>query len=460
MKDYLEDVLKAIRPAFSREAAFEWFVVVFAGLVVRNDTFGVSSIVRALLLTPVCYPSLLHFFHSFAWSAESLLKCWWQWLKKEETAFRVGEHIVLIGDHTKTPKDGRRIPQVTTLHQESETASKPSFFRGHHWACLGLLVKAGKKLRAIGLWAEIHNDSIEETLATRIVMIAGQIARFMGSPAILVLDAFFAVGPVFEAAAKYHGDLHILTRAKKNIVAYLPPNKPNKNKPGRPRKYGKKLKMIDLFDKCPDKFNTTEAIVYKNSETIRYLTLDLFWKPVQRLIRFILVETSRGKIILISSDLSMTPVVAIELYCCRATIETLFNMLKNILGGMCYRFWSKYLQPSSRKPSKKKKASPTSTRLEKTKNTFDAITKFLLVHLVVLGILQLLARRFGSEINLKADCWLRTPCGELPSDFVTKTALSNMIMANLRRFNKDGITQIILKKQKQHDNTGLFEKVA
>jgi len=31
------------------------------------------------------------------------------------------------------------MPGVTTLHQDSETSSKPSFFRGHHWGCLSLL---------------------------------------------------------------------------------------------------------------------------------------------------------------------------------------------------------------------------------------------------------------------------------------------------------------------------------
>ena len=61
--------------------------------------------------------------------------------------------MVLVGDHTKTPKDGRKIPAVTTLHQESETGSKPAFFRGHHWGCIALLVRAADKVFATPLWA-------------------------------------------------------------------------------------------------------------------------------------------------------------------------------------------------------------------------------------------------------------------------------------------------------------------
>ena len=41
MVEYLQNLLQALRPAFSRRATFAWFVVAFAGFVVRNDSFGV-----------------------------------------------------------------------------------------------------------------------------------------------------------------------------------------------------------------------------------------------------------------------------------------------------------------------------------------------------------------------------------------------------------------------------------
>jgi len=52
MFKYLENFLRTMRPAFSRKATFVWFVIVFVGFLLRNDTFGVSSIVRALSLIP------------------------------------------------------------------------------------------------------------------------------------------------------------------------------------------------------------------------------------------------------------------------------------------------------------------------------------------------------------------------------------------------------------------------
>ena len=132
MIEYMGDLLKAMRPAFSRQKTFMWFVLVFVGFIMRNDTFGVSSIVRALWLDPSYYACLLHFFHSTAWRGDMLLECWWLWLVNEKVVYRAGERIVMVGDHTKAPKDGRRMPEVSTLRQDSETSGNPTFFRGHH----------------------------------------------------------------------------------------------------------------------------------------------------------------------------------------------------------------------------------------------------------------------------------------------------------------------------------------
>jgi len=460
MIQYLQNFLKAMRPAFSRQATFVWFVVVFAGFIVRNDTFGVSSIVRALCLAPARYQSLLHFFHSTAWSGDELLRYWRRWLVKENRSYKVADRIVMIGDHTKLPKDGRRIPAVDTLHQDSETATKPSFFRGHHWGFLALLINAGQRFFASPLWGEIHQDKLHGSRATRIVTAAGNIAREINSRAYLVLDAFFAVGPVFETAEKFNGWIHILTRAKKNVVAYMAPTQPKKSRPGRPRTYGKKLKLQKLFDQWSHKFTTAEARVYHKKETVRYLTLDLIWKPVKTKLRFILIETSRGRIILMTSDLTLQPLTALKLYCRRVNIETLFDVIKNLLGGMRYHFWSKYLAPASRRPAKKGTPKPTSSKPDKTKNTIEAIEKFLHVQLIVAGALQLIAFRFAQNINAGTRCWLRTPCGEIPSVFVTRTVLANIIRTNLISFATDWITQLILKKQKSGKNSARLRKAA
>jgi len=43
MIEELKRFLMFMRPAFSRQATYGWFVVVFVGLILRTDNFGVSS---------------------------------------------------------------------------------------------------------------------------------------------------------------------------------------------------------------------------------------------------------------------------------------------------------------------------------------------------------------------------------------------------------------------------------
>lgn len=463
MQIYLDTFFLFLRPAFSRKATFAWFVVIFAGFIARYDAYGVTSIVRALGLPPACYLNLLHCFHSTAWSSDELLLYWWRWLMREAVAVRIGGRRVFLGDHTKTPKDGRRMPGVTTLHEDSETSSKPSYFRGHHWACLSLLAPAGNRNVSLPLWAEIHreSDAPEASRATRLVAQAGTIAQEFGEPVCLVLDAFFATGPVFHTAARQEGRVHVLTRAKCNVVAYRPVVPPKKRRRGRPRFYGQKLKLFRLFDlpSWSGKFHTTEAEVYGKKETLRYLVLDLLWKPIKGLLRFILIESSHGRIIVMTSDLNLTAQDALRLYGHRASIETLFHQLKNLLGGMAYHFWSKYLQSVSRQPVKNGDP-PRSSRPKKTRATLEAIERFVRIQLVALGMLHLLSSKFPREIGAPASCWLRTPCGPFPSPFVTRTVLAQTIRTNMANLGKDLISSFIREKAKTPKNSYTSQDMA
>lgn len=444
----LERILWALRPAFGREATFAWFVTAFAGAVMRQDFYGVSSIVRALSLAPICYPALLHFFHSAAWSAKRLYLVWAQWLVRQPVVARAAGRAVLLGDHTKQPKEGRRMPEVTALHQDSETSSKPCFFRGHQWACMSLLGQAQGKHFALPIWAEIHPDSLSQSRAVRLVNVAVEFASLWGESLFLVLDAFFAVGPVFVAAAASGGALHIITRAKKNIVAHLPAQPSEPCRRGRRRIYGRKLKLMSLFETRPEQFQTAETVLYHKREPVRYLALELFWKPCKGLVRFILVESSHGRMILMCSDLRLEPLEVLRLYTSRVNIESLFSRLKHLLGGMAYHFWSKYLAPVSRRSRRAVKPEACAERPERIAATLEAIEKFMALHLTVLGSLQLLAAVCPAEVLQYAGCWLRTPGAQLPSEFVGRIALRNMLQGYLSDFVKNRITAIIRRKQK------------
>ena len=159
-----------------------------------------------------------------------------------------------------------------------------------------------------------------------------QFAQHQDTPAWLVLDAFFATGPVFTLAvscwsvALKQPYLHVLTRAKKNYVAYHEPEPLPLQTRGRPRKYGAKVSLSEVFETHHAQFCTATMQVYDRVETISYLALNLLWKPCHSPLRFAI--TSRGPIVLMCSDLSLDPLTALALWCARVRVETMFAMLK------------------------------------------------------------------------------------------------------------------------------------
>jgi hypothetical protein len=55
-------ILAIFRPCFTRMAAFNWFVTVVFGFIVRIDLCGASSFMRWLGIKPALYTAMLSFF--------------------------------------------------------------------------------------------------------------------------------------------------------------------------------------------------------------------------------------------------------------------------------------------------------------------------------------------------------------------------------------------------------------
>jgi hypothetical protein len=76
-----------------------------AGMTVRTELLGVTSIVRALGLEPACYDRLLDFFHSPALDLNKLTRAWLALVFRIHPGIlRVNGRVVLVGDGLKVAK--------------------------------------------------------------------------------------------------------------------------------------------------------------------------------------------------------------------------------------------------------------------------------------------------------------------------------------------------------------------
>ena len=135
-----------LRAAFSRGRAFWWFVVALASCCIRSDRMGITSFVRSAWLKGSCYHALRRLFHSSAVKLDDLTKIWTKsvLLALATHLVRVHGRIVLVADGIKAPKEGRKMPAVKSLHQESSNNRKPTYIMGHSWQVVSLLIQKGK----------------------------------------------------------------------------------------------------------------------------------------------------------------------------------------------------------------------------------------------------------------------------------------------------------------------------
>ena len=224
----------------------------------------------------------------------------------------------------------------------------------------------------------------------------------------------------------------LIIRAKKNCVAYFEAQTPATGKPGRPRKYGEKVQLSEVFDHHY-LFSNKECIIYGKVKEVSIASLDLIWKPTGNLVRFVLAVTSRGPIILMCSDLHQDPVTAIELYCARARIETMFDMLKNVMGVFQYRFWTKSLPRHSRKPRKNKcMRKPTGiSHKQNVRRCFAAYERFVMIGAISLGLLQLVSLKYESSVWKEFQGFLRTKSRSLPSERTVKSVITYLLFMDL-----------------------------
>ena len=170
-----------------------WFATIVAGMTVRTELLGVTSIVRALNLRPNLYNLLRKHFHSSAVKLDRLSALWVQAvLRLFPSPVSVNGRLVLVADGIKAPKRGKKMPAVKLLHQQSESNTKPEYIMGHSMQAISLLVTAAESVFAVPLAARIHEGLVwcnadKRTLLDKMLGLLGILN--IGAPCYFVADA-------------------------------------------------------------------------------------------------------------------------------------------------------------------------------------------------------------------------------------------------------------------------------
>ncbi len=422
-----------LRSACSRKRTFVWMCLVLVGFSIRTELLGVTSFVRTCFLKPEKYRRLLHLFHTPALNLDKLTALWVTLAAKLFTPLTYQNHVVLVADGLKVAKEGRKMPAVKALHQESQDNSKPAFIMGHSFQAVGMLAKSLLGgLFCVPLASRIHEGLVwsnrdQRTLLDKLVALFLSIAKLLVRKVILLADAYYASRKIILPLLK-EGH-HLVTRVRSNAVGYRPAPQPKKRKRGRPKVYGKKLQLKGLWKRRRD-FSTAKSPVYGETRLeIRYLSIDLLWRPVGRLVRFVFVEhPTRGKIILMTTLLSLTPLEVIELYGYRFKIEVCFKQALHTLGTYAYHFWMMWMTPTRRRSGNQYMHRKSEKYREMVRNKVAAYHRYVQLGCIAQGLLQYLSVKFPAEVWRHFNSWLRTMnTDRSPSEMVVGQALRSSL---------------------------------
>lgn len=97
---------------------------------------------------------MIHFFRASSWSLDSIRSRWLSVVKEYSPLYGEGNFHVLVADGVKQFKEGRRMPGIKKLFQESENSAKPQYMHGHMFGRLGILADStGSWTCSIGIYS-------------------------------------------------------------------------------------------------------------------------------------------------------------------------------------------------------------------------------------------------------------------------------------------------------------------
>ena len=318
----LSTILTDFRSLFNRQN-FTLFCTFILGLITHRRQATLTEIYQAVR-PKSRYGSLVKFLSRGQWDADAVAKRLIQLLQG-----RFG-NWVYVYDETQAIKTGTKqfgLHFFRNHRYQKRNRNQSKFHFGHQFGALGLLCNTVTGTILFPVWVKLICPKTDRDNSLSVLKrICSQIP-----PGLILFDRGFNRRKVFTGLVELGH--HILCRAKSNAVFYRLPPVCKHPKPGRPKKYGKRIELHRLRYKPLDIDNkryTMASVVVQTKMCPTKGRLVVIRTPKQKTkaFRYFCVFTT---------DLTLDVCQIVRYYRQRWLIETAFRDVKQNFGFDTYR---------------------------------------------------------------------------------------------------------------------------
>ena len=212
-------------------------------------------------------------------------------------------------------------------------------------------------------------------------------------------------------------------------MAYWPALESSEIRRGPKRKYGEKVKLRTLFQDVSSFIEAPSPVYGETHVTIRYRPVDLLWRPVGIVVRFVLViHPQHGSKIFMTTDLSLLPMDILRTYGFRFKIEVSFKQALYTLGTYAYHFWMASMTPRPNQSGDQHLHRKSDQYRDHVGRKMRAYHCHMQLGIIAQGLLQSLSLTCTKAVWASFGSWLRTiRNGIYPSEQVTALAMRNTL---------------------------------
>jgi hypothetical protein len=336
--DYWQVMVIALSSVLHQRSAWR-LTVIFTAILFAKGRKTITSWLRAAGINR-CYKAYYYFIVSLSQKTENISPELFEIMLRK--IYKNTNTVLSAIDSSPT---SRYVPklQVSGIHRTpTPSPYLRKFFYVHLWLtlssilihnsfgtiCFPLLARMyvkAKDVKTIGLSFKSKTEQ-----AVELAKWAYKCCNNLGKQLWLVTDGGFTRASFLKPVIKT--GVIVVTRLRKDAVLYAELKQPKKRKRGRPRKYGKRIKLINTVND-PDGWFKIKAFLYGREETKEVKVFKALYKPAGCMIQVLVVRESEGCFrAFMCTDLTASAEQILEAVADRYAIEQNFSDIKEIEG--------------------------------------------------------------------------------------------------------------------------------